>query len=59
MVAALPFLLGMQYLLAFLAYDTTAIPREALHPRLPGPAEPSRTPADDRSKASLPIEGAE
>ena len=35
MLAALPFLLGMQYLLAFLAFDTNSIPRDVLHPRLP------------------------
>lgn len=35
MLAALPFLLGMQYLLAFLSFDTNSIPRDVLHPRLP------------------------
>ena len=40
MLAAVPFLLGMQYLLAFLAFDTAAIPREVLHPKLDGPDLP-------------------
>jgi glycosyltransferase involved in cell wall biosynthesis len=36
MLAAVPFLLGMQYILAFLAFDTASSPRDPLHPRLDG-----------------------
>ena len=34
MLAALPFLIGVQYLLAFLAFDTRAVPTEPIHPRV-------------------------
>jgi glycosyltransferase involved in cell wall biosynthesis len=41
MVAALPLLVGIQLILAFLGYDLQNVPREVLHKRL----EPARTPA--------------
>ena len=34
MLAALPVILGVQFLLSFLAYDIAAVPDQALHPRL-------------------------
>ena len=41
MLAALPLLIGVQYLLAFLSFDTRAVPSEPIHPRIasrePGP----------------------
>ena len=36
MLAALPILVGMQLVLAFLSYDLQNVPREVLHPRLSG-----------------------
>ena len=35
MLAALPIILGIQFLLNFLAYDMAMVPREAVHPKLP------------------------
>jgi hypothetical protein len=40
MLAALPVILGIQLLLAFLAYDIAAVPRRPLHPSLPLPFNP-------------------
>lgn len=34
MLAALPLLIGVQYLLAFLSFDTRAVPSEPIHPRI-------------------------
>jgi dolichol-phosphate mannosyltransferase len=34
MLAALPLLIGVQYLLAFLSFDTRSIPSEPIHPRI-------------------------
>jgi dolichol-phosphate mannosyltransferase len=34
MLAALPMMLGLQLLLAFLSHETSAMPRHALHPLL-------------------------
>lgn len=34
MVSALPVILGVQFLLAFLSYDIQSVPSQALHPRL-------------------------
>ncbi len=34
MLSALPFLLGVQFLLSFLAHDLAMTPREAVHPRI-------------------------
>lgn len=39
MLAALPVILGIQLLLAFLAYDIAAVPRRPLHPSLVRPGE--------------------
>lgn len=36
MLAALPILIGLQLILAFLAYDIAAVPRSAIHKRLSG-----------------------
>jgi hypothetical protein len=36
MLAALPLLIGVQYLLAFLSFDTRAVPSEPIHPRIAG-----------------------
>jgi glycosyltransferase involved in cell wall biosynthesis len=36
MLAALPTMLGLQLLLAFVAYDVANVPRRAIHPDLPG-----------------------
>jgi dolichol-phosphate mannosyltransferase len=35
MVAALPVILGIQFLLSFFAFDFAAVPRRAIHPMLP------------------------
>ena len=35
MLAALPIILGIQFLLNFLAYDMAMVPTEAVHPKLP------------------------
>ena len=35
MLAALPIILGIQFLLNFLGYDMIMVPREAVHPKLP------------------------
>lgn len=35
MLAALPIIIGLQLLLAFLMWDMQSVPRQALHPRLP------------------------
>jgi dolichol-phosphate mannosyltransferase len=34
MLAALPLLIGVQYLLAFLSFDTRSMPNEPIHPRI-------------------------
>ena len=42
MLAALPLIVGVQFVLAFLSYDLQNVPREAIHRRLePRDAEPS------------------
>src|SRR5262249_55399013 len=35
MLAALPIILGIQFLLTFIAYDVAGVPRAAIHPLLP------------------------
>jgi dolichol-phosphate mannosyltransferase len=35
MIAALPVILGIQFLLSFIAFDFSAVPRRAIHPFLP------------------------
>jgi dolichol-phosphate mannosyltransferase len=35
MIAALPVILGIQFLLSFIAFDFSAVPRRAIHPLLP------------------------
>lgn len=42
MMAALPILIGVQLLLAFLNYDIQSVPRSALHPRLETSRQPMR-----------------
>jgi hypothetical protein len=44
MLAALPVIVGMQLLLAFLSYDLSNVPREVLHARLADPFQPAPTP---------------
>lgn len=44
MLAALPFLAGLQLLLAFLSYDINSVPTTAVHPLLPTPV-PAAGPA--------------
>jgi glycosyltransferase involved in cell wall biosynthesis len=41
MLAALPLLVGVQYLLAFLSFDTRSMPSEPIHPRIAAP-DPGR-----------------
>lgn len=43
MMAALPILVGVQLLLAFLNYDIQSVPRMALHPRLQRSKQPARS----------------
>ncbi len=42
MMAALPIILGVQFLLAFLNYDIQSVPRSTLHPRLKTNGPPMR-----------------
>ena len=42
MIAALPIIVGMQLLLAFINYDIQSVPRSALHPRLKTSVHPMR-----------------
>ncbi len=42
MLAALPVLMGLQLVLAFLAYDIAAVPRRAVHAQLPARARAGR-----------------
>jgi glycosyltransferase involved in cell wall biosynthesis len=45
MLAALPALVGLQLLLAFLGYDIASVPRRAVHPRWRHAARPRQDPA--------------
>jgi dolichol-phosphate mannosyltransferase len=47
MMAALPSILGIQFLLAFVGYDIQAVPRTALHPKLTSYAEALAGPGDE------------
>ncbi|WP_298369897.1 glycosyltransferase family 2 protein [Azospirillum sp.] len=61
MLAGLPVILGVQFLVAFLAYDTGAVPQRPIHKRLrplPLPDAPLRTPSGtDVKKATDPQSG--
>ena len=41
MLAALPVILGIQFLLSFIAFDFAAVPQRAIHPFLPAPPQSS------------------
>jgi hypothetical protein len=43
MIAALPIIVGVQLLLAFLSYDIQSVPRSTLHLRLKTSALPRRS----------------
>lgn len=62
MLAGLPVILGVQFLVAFLAYDTGAVPQRPIHKRLrplPLPnAPPPNAPAADGGEATDPKSGA-
>jgi dolichol-phosphate mannosyltransferase len=47
MLSALPILMGIQLILAFLAYDISSVPRRAIHPSLPAN---DRTPVPTKEK---------
>ncbi|SMH41037.1 glycosyltransferase family 2 protein [Azospirillum agricola] len=59
MLAGLPVILGMQFLVAFLAYDTGAVPRRPIHKRLRPfslpDARPPAAPATADGMADLPL----
>jgi hypothetical protein len=59
MLAGLPVILGVQFLVAFLAYDTGAVPHRPIHKRLrplPLPdASPASPPAAAETMADLPL----
>ncbi|CAN7366217.1 glycosyltransferase family 2 protein [Aminobacter sp. LjRoot7] len=53
MIAALPIIIGTQFLLAFLNYDIQSVPRSTLHPRLKTSALPRRALRHRDSKEDL------